>query len=109
MRRFRNISSMLVCASLMWALTAGAQEIGPSNGSLVVVGGAMKDLGILKRFFELSGGVNVPVVVIPTAGQEHNYDENWPGLNQFKAVGAANLKCYTHVIGVFLIPKLLSN
>ena len=66
MRRFRNISSMLVCASLMWALTVSAQEIGPSNGSLVVVGGAMKDLGILKRFFELAGGVNVPVVVIAT-------------------------------------------
>jgi len=29
--------------------------------------------------------------VIPTAGQEHNYDEDWPGLNQFKAVGATNL------------------
>jgi len=91
MRRFRNIRAILVCASLMSTLTASAQEIGPSNGSLVVVGGAMKDLGILKRFFELAGGVNVPVVVIPTAGQEHDYDENWSGLSQFKAVGATNL------------------
>ena len=91
MRRFRNSRSMLVCIILIWTLTVSAQEIGPSNGSLVVVGGAMKDTGILERFFELAGGVNVPVVVIPTAGQEHNYDEDWPGLNQFKAVGATNL------------------
>ena len=44
-----------------------AQTIGPENGSLVIVGGGMRDLSILHRFAELAGGPDAPIVVIPTA------------------------------------------
>ena len=69
----------------------GAQEVGPANGSLVVVGGAMQDLGIVRRFIDLAGGPDAPIVVIPTAGGGAEYDQFYPGLRQFRAAGANNL------------------
>jgi cyanophycinase len=69
----------------------GAQEVGPANGSLVVVGGAMRDPGIVRRFIDLAGGPDAPIVVIPTAGGAAEYDQFYPGLRQFRAAGATNL------------------
>ena len=69
----------------------GAQEVGPANGSLVVVGGAMQDLGIVRRFIDLAGGPDAHIVVIPTAGGAAEYDQFYPGLRQFRAAGATNL------------------
>ena len=69
----------------------GAQEVGPANGSLVVVGGAMQDLGIVRRFIDLAGGPDAAIVVIPTAGGAAEYDRFYPGLRQFRAAGATNL------------------
>ncbi|MBS0011137.1 MAG: cyanophycinase [Bacteroidales bacterium] len=40
---------------------------GPEKGSLVIVGGAMRDTNIVDRFIELAGGPGAPIVVIPTA------------------------------------------
>ncbi|MDT8400835.1 MAG: cyanophycinase [Bacteroidales bacterium] len=40
---------------------------GPEKGSLVIVGGAMRDTAIIDRFIELAGGPDAPIVVIPTA------------------------------------------
>jgi len=68
------------------------QTCGPENGSLVIVGGGMRDLDILREFAELAGGSDAPVVVIPTAGGSENYDELWQGLNQFRAAGLTKLK-----------------
>ena len=41
--------------------------VGPENGSLVIVGGAMKDSNIVLKFIELAGGKDAAFVVIPTA------------------------------------------
>jgi len=68
------------------------QTRGPENGSLVIVGGGMRDLDILREFAELAGGSDAPVVVIPTAGGAEDYDEFWQGLNQFRAAGLTKLK-----------------
>ncbi len=73
------------------ATPLGAQEVGPANGSLVVVGGAMRDLDIVRRFIDLAGGPGAPIVVIPTAGGAAEYDQFYPGLRQFRAAGATNL------------------
>ncbi|SVA34124.1 uncharacterized protein METZ01_LOCUS86978 [marine metagenome] len=70
--------------------TAG-QEIGPENGSLVIVGGGRLDSGILERFLDLAGGADAPIVVIPTAGGGDHYDQYYRGLGGFKAAGATNL------------------
>ena len=42
--------------------------VGPDNGSLVIVGGALRDVEIFERFIALAGGPDAPIVVIPTAG-----------------------------------------
>ena len=68
-----------------------AQQIGPPNGSLVIVGGAMSDRGIMERFLQLAGGPDASIVVIPTAGGADDYDQFYQGLNAWRDVGAGNL------------------
>ena len=70
---------------------AQGPETGPDNGSLVIVGGAMKDPAIIERFLELAGGKDAPIIMIPTAGGRQEYGPYWSGLIQFKEVGATNL------------------
>lgn len=89
------IKTILTCLiTSLWVVTGAvsAQETrGPDNGSLVIVGGGMRDLSILQEFAELAGGLDAPIVVIPTAGGAEHYDEFWPGLAQFRAAGLTNL------------------
>ncbi len=84
------IRTVAVCVFLIPAPTQG-QEIGPANGSLVIVGGAMRDTAIVNRFIRLAGGPDAPIVAIPTAGGGETYDEYWSGLRMFKEAGATNL------------------
>ena len=51
----------------------------------------MRDNAILERFLNLAGGPDAPIVVIPTAGGDEEYDQYWTGLRQFKAAGATDL------------------
>jgi len=43
---------------------------GLTNGSLVIVGGAMRDSTISNKFIELAGGKDANIVVVPTAGTD---------------------------------------
>ena len=85
----RYLLALFLTAAL--PLTGDAQDVGPANGSLVIVGGALRDQAIIERFLDLAGGPDVPIVVIPTAGEGDDYDQYWRGLRQFKAAGATNL------------------
>jgi cyanophycinase len=76
---------------LALSIPAVGADYGPANGHLVIVGGAMNDPAIIERFIELAGGPEVPVVVIPTAGEAEHYDQYWTGLGPFKQAGATNL------------------
>lgn len=69
------------------ALPMAAQEVGPANGSLVVVGGAMRSEAIVDRFLQLAGGPAAKIVVIPTAGGLDSYDQSFGGLRPFHAAG----------------------
>ena len=71
--------------------TAQAQEVGPAGGTLVIAGGGVRDEAIFKRFIDLAGGKDAPIVVIPTAGGGNDYDQYWGGLRPFKELGATNL------------------
>lgn len=87
-----KIFFLLVCfISAHINFSSFAQTTGPIRGSLVVVGGGMRDLDILHRFAELAGGHDAPIVVIPTAGGAENYNQYWSGLEQFKQAGFTNL------------------
>ena len=87
----RSMFGYTLLALVVLAGTARAQEIGPENGSLVIVGGAMRDPAIFERFLNLAGGPDAPIVIIPTAGGEDEYDQYWRGLRQFKEAGATQL------------------
>jgi cyanophycinase len=82
-------AAVIVLVSLHSVLRAA--DVGPSKGALVIVGGAMHDPAIVKRFLDLAGGPDSPIVVIPTAGGGDDYDQNWSGLQQFKDAGATRL------------------
>jgi cyanophycinase len=82
-----------------WAADAGpaaAQEttVGPERGSLVVVGGALRDPEIVRAFIERAGGPDALIVVVPTAGggSDEAYGEWCRCLAQLRAAGARNLK-----------------
>ncbi len=88
--RILHIASILLLINLA-APVISAQEVGPPNGALVIVGGAMQDQAIVARFLDLAGGADAPIVVIPTAGGGDEYDQYWVGLRQFKSAGATDL------------------
>lgn len=70
---------------------AGPPSVGPENGSLVVVGGAMRDPAIFQRFIELAGGPDAHIIYIPTAGGGEEYDDFFQGLNAWRTNGARNI------------------
>ncbi len=54
-----------------------APEYGPPTGTLVIVGGGLRDAGILERFIELGGGAeDGRFVIVPTAGGNQDRDGN---------------------------------
>jgi len=75
----------------MAAPALAAQEIGPARGALVVSGGAETTSHITDRFIELAGGFDAPIVVIPTSGDEDEYDDSCTCLQRFREAGARNL------------------
>lgn len=98
---FRHqISALGLSAGVILAAgsSAGAQqigppppEVGPANGSLVVVGGAMRSPEIYERFIDLAGGPDAHIVLVPTAGGAEEYDEFFQGMNAWRDHGARNL------------------
>lgn len=54
-------------------LFCAASQVGPEKGSLVIVGGGAVGPEIWKRFLDLAGGPEAPVVFVPTAN-EGNFD-----------------------------------
>ncbi len=106
MKRARIVAPLIVCilALLISAVASNvavateqgrggrrAPEFGPPNGSLVIVGGAMRDPAIVQRFLQLAGGPDAPIVVVPTAGGGQDYDEWNSGLQAWKRAGATDL------------------
>ena len=86
-----------VAAALAVAIAAGrlvaAEPVvkGPEHGTLVIVGGGRVGPEIMTRMFDLAGGRNAPIVVIPTASGADDYPSDWRGLRMFKDFGATNI------------------
>jgi cyanophycinase len=83
--------SGVLTLGLALALPAGGQDVGPARGSLVIVGGGLRDPAIVKRFLDLAGGPAAPIVVVPTAGEGDHYGHDWEGLRLLREGGATNL------------------
>lgn len=97
MFRFLDVRAAWMAALLPAALlspTDAAAQAGPESGSLVIVGGALRDAEIVETFIEMAGGENAKIVVVPTAGGADSdlYGSRCPCLNQLERAGAENLQ-----------------
>ena len=70
---------------------AGPPQVGPANGSLVIVGGNLQSPEIYKRFIDLAGGPDAKIVIIPTAGGAPTYDKYYQALDPWRDNGAHHL------------------
>ncbi len=64
-----RVSRFVPAAVVIAASVAVAASIGPSRGTLVIVGGGQLGPEIVNRFIELAGGKDAPMVYIPTAAE----------------------------------------
>jgi cyanophycinase len=65
---------------------------GPEAGSLVVAGGGRLGDDLLLKFIELAGGMDAPLVVIPTAAGYPSYDQDAGVASDFRRLGAQNVQ-----------------
>jgi cyanophycinase len=65
--------------------------VGPANGALIVAGGGQLGPEIMERFVELAGGAEARIVVIPTAGTEENFPDDWRGFQPLHNAGARHV------------------
>ena len=91
---------IFICAAALLLASCGTrapstdsrpQAIAPVAGHLVIVGGGALGPEITQRFIALAGGPDARIVVIPTAGEDSVYTDNWVGLNGLRVAGAKNL------------------
>lgn len=81
----------LPSSALAQQLEPAPPQVGPENGSLVIVGGAMRSAEIYERFIDLAGGPDAHIVLVPTAGGQDEYDDFYQGMNAWRDHGARNL------------------
>ena len=65
--------------------------VGPENGHLVIVGGNLQSESIYQRIISLAGGPDASIVVVPTAGGEDTYDQNFTTAVAFRNYGVNNV------------------
>jgi len=82
---------IVIAFAILLPVKVDAQSYGPENGTLVLAGGNVHDVAIFRRFIDLAGGPDAPIVVIPTAGGAPDYGPYWQGLLPLKNAGATNL------------------
>ncbi len=70
-RKSAFVFALLIVAA---AFSQEAPEYGPPNGTLVIVGGNLKNQAIYDRFIQLAGGPDANFVIVPTAGGNKNPD-----------------------------------
>jgi cyanophycinase len=91
MKRTRVLPVFLLLVAAVATIAADPVVKGPERGSLVIVGGGRVGPDILGRMFELAGGKDAPLVVIPTANGADDYPADWSGLKMFKDFGVTNI------------------
>lgn len=93
-----KIYPLLTCFILIFCFYSTgpltAQTTGPEKGSLVIVGGGGAGEEILLKFIELSGGMDAPIVVIPTAGGRPSYDQDAGVSKALRRLGASDVKVW---------------
>jgi cyanophycinase len=73
--------------------TGRAQDplVGPKAGALIVAGGGRLGDEIMDRFIDLAGGKAARIVVIPTAGEQDTFPDDWNGTEAFRRAGVTSV------------------
>lgn len=90
-----RMRTWLVASALLGSVAAisgaAADTRGPATGTLFIVGGGMRDPALVRRFIELAGGPDAPIVIVPTAGDDDAFDQDYTGTKQFRDAGARHI------------------
>jgi len=76
---------------LLVAILLMGAKVGPSRGTLMIVGGGALGPELVDKFFELAGGKDAPIVVIPTASGAKQYRPDYLDKTFLKKAGATHL------------------
>ncbi|KAI0182067.1 hypothetical protein GGR52DRAFT_66462 [Hypoxylon sp. FL1284] len=89
------LNSLLAISSLASARPVYERQdteyVGPENGTLVIVGGNASDDLIYQKIIDLAGGVDAPIITIPTAEGSPTYDDDAAAAGTFRRLGAKNV------------------
>jgi len=102
MKSFRLLGACAVL-SIPSAAIAQNTKVGPSHGTVLVVGGGSLGPEVLGKFIELAGGPDAVIIDVPTAGGDSVYPADWQGTRPLKAAGAK------HVVVLHTIDKKLAD
>lgn len=82
----------IVCLS-GWLLVspASAQSVGPSNGTLLIVGGGRMGKEIVQEFIDRAGGIDSPFVLVPGANAGEVWDEKYVAKSFLARAGAKDI------------------
>lgn len=82
---------LAVLSVAMLQSPTAADTRGPATGTLFIVGGGLRDPKVVRQFIDLAGGPDAPIVIVPTAGDDDTYAQDYPGTKQFRDVGATKI------------------
>lgn len=71
-----------------------AQTVGPKNGKLMIVGGGQAS-DLIEQFVAIAGGKDAVIAVIPTAGTQEEFGDDWYFSNIVKGLGAELIVVHT--------------
>lgn len=99
MQRARAIVQATLLILLVAAPAAARQSdgpdgarVGPASGSLVIAGGGRLDEDVMGRFIELAGGRDARIVIMPGAGTDEAFPDDWNGYAVFRRAGISNVQ-----------------
>ena len=75
----------------LFLCSAEAGTLGPERGNLMIVGGGTLGPELIDKFFELAGGKDAPIVVIPTADGAESYKPDYLEKSFLTKAGATHL------------------
>lgn len=85
-------AAITACGGVTTAQVLPAEAtVGPRAGTLIVAGGGRLGPDIMGRFVELAGGSDARIVIIPTAGEQDTFPDDWNGYAAFRELGVTNL------------------
>lgn len=82
---------LVLAAVLAFPALIVADTRGPAFGTLFIVGGGLRDAKVVRQFIDLAGGPEAPIVIVPTAGDDDTYGQDYAGTKQFRDAGAARI------------------